>query len=67
VWGGFAGAAFEWRTGRVALFASAEYLALSDSSAVGSGPGRHSHRILISVSGPKLTKLIGQSMSALPE
>jgi outer membrane autotransporter protein len=39
VWGGFAGAGLEWRTGRVTLFASAEYLALSDSSSVISGQG----------------------------
>jgi hypothetical protein len=39
VWGGFGGLGLEWRTGRVTLFASAEYLALSDSSSVISGQG----------------------------
>jgi hypothetical protein len=39
VWGGFGGASLEWRTGRVTLFASAEYLTLSDSSSVLSGQG----------------------------
>jgi len=39
VWGGFGGAGLEWRSGRVTLFASAEYLALSDSSTVVSGQG----------------------------
>jgi hypothetical protein len=39
VWGGFAGLGLEWRTGRVTLFASTEYLALSDSSSVFSGQG----------------------------
>ena len=39
VWGGFGGAGLEVRTGQVALFASAEYLALSDSSSVVSGQG----------------------------
>ena len=39
VWGGFGGAGLELRTGRVTLFASAEYLALSDSSSVVSGQG----------------------------
>jgi hypothetical protein len=39
VWGGFGGAGFEWHSGQVTLFASAEYLALSDSSSVVSGQG----------------------------
>ena len=39
VWGGFGGAGLELRTGRVTLFASAEYLALSDLSSVVSGQG----------------------------
>jgi hypothetical protein len=39
VWGGFGGAGLELRTGRVTLFASAEYLALSDASSVLSGQG----------------------------
>jgi hypothetical protein len=39
VWGGFGGAGLEWRTGRVTLFASGEYLALSDSSTIVSGKG----------------------------
>lgn len=39
VWGGFAGAGLEVRTGHVDLFASAQYLALSDSSSVVSGEG----------------------------
>jgi hypothetical protein len=39
VWGGFGGLGLEWRTGRVTLFASTEYLALSDSSSVISGQG----------------------------
>ncbi|MEJ2375858.1 MAG: autotransporter outer membrane beta-barrel domain-containing protein [Pseudolabrys sp.] len=39
VWGGFGGAGLEVRTGQVALFASAEYLALSDNSSVVSGQG----------------------------
>jgi hypothetical protein len=38
-WGGFGGAGMEWRTGNVALFASGEYLWLSDSSTVVSGKG----------------------------
>jgi hypothetical protein len=37
--GGFGGAGLEVRTGQVALFASAEYLVLSDSSSVVSGDG----------------------------
>jgi len=39
VWGGYAGAGLELETGRVALFVSVEYLALSDSSSVISGQG----------------------------
>jgi outer membrane autotransporter protein len=39
VWGGFGGLGLEWSTGRVTLFASTEYLALSDSSSVISGQG----------------------------
>ncbi len=39
VWGGFGGGGLEWRSGRVTLFATAEYLALSDSSTVISGQG----------------------------
>ena len=39
VWGGFGGAGLEWRTGRVVLYASTEYLALSDDSSVVSGQG----------------------------
>jgi hypothetical protein len=39
VGGGFGGAGLEWRTGRVSLFASGEYLALSDASSVVSGKG----------------------------
>ncbi len=39
LWGGFGGAGLEIRTGQVALFASAEYLALSDKSSVVSGQG----------------------------
>jgi hypothetical protein len=34
VFGGFGGASMEWRTGHVALFASGEYLWLSDSTVV---------------------------------
>ena len=39
VWGGFGGAGIELRTGNVAMFLSAEYLAFSDSSTVVSGKG----------------------------
>ena len=39
VWGGFGGAGMEWRTANVGLFASGEYLWLSDSSTVVSGKG----------------------------
>jgi hypothetical protein len=39
VWGGFGGAGIELRTGNVAMFVSAEYLAFSDSSTVVSGKG----------------------------
>ena len=38
-WGGFAGGGMEWRTDNVSLFASGEYLWLSDSSTVVSGKG----------------------------
>jgi hypothetical protein len=37
VWGGFGGAGLELRAGRVTLFASGEYLVLSDSSSIVSG------------------------------
>ncbi len=37
VWGGFIGGGFEVRTGPVGMFASAEYLAMSDDSSVVSG------------------------------
>lgn len=39
VWAGFGGAGLDIRTGQVALFGSAEYLILSDSSSVISGRG----------------------------
>ena len=39
VWAGFGGLGLEVLAGRVAWFASAEYLALSDSSSVVSGKG----------------------------
>jgi hypothetical protein len=37
VWGGFGGAALEWTSHAVTVFAAAEYLALSDASSVVSG------------------------------
>jgi hypothetical protein len=37
VWGGFIGGGFEVRTGSVGVFASAEFLAMSDDSTVLSG------------------------------
>lgn len=37
VWGGFGGLGLEWRTRNVTLFSTAEYLALSDNSALVSG------------------------------
>jgi hypothetical protein len=39
VWGGFGGLGIEYRNANVAVFASGEYLALSDSSSVASGKG----------------------------
>lgn len=37
VWGGFGGLGLEWRTRRVTMFSTGEYLALSDRSSVVSG------------------------------
>ncbi len=37
--GGFGGVGFEWRSGRVTMFASGEYLAFTNSSSVVSGQG----------------------------
>ena len=39
VWGGLGGASLEFRAGRVTMFGTAEYIALSDSSSVVSGRG----------------------------
>jgi len=39
IWGGFGGGGLEWRTDRVAVFVSAEYLAMSDKSSLVSGKG----------------------------
>ena len=39
VWGGFGGACLELHTGRVVVFASGEYLALSDNGSVVNGQG----------------------------
>ena len=39
VWGAYGGAELAWQSGRVGLFAAAQYLALSDSSSVVSGRG----------------------------
>ncbi len=39
VWGGYGGAGLVWQSGPVSLFASAQYLGLSDSSSLVSGQG----------------------------
>jgi hypothetical protein len=39
VWGGFGGGGLECRVGKVGLFVSGEYMALSDSSSIISGQG----------------------------